>query len=226
MLICISFNPRTRDGRDSLFICTNDHLYGFQSTHPRWARHNPGQLSTWGRPVSIHAPAMGATEAIMTANAAIALFQSTHPRWARRFLTSKILINDGVSIHAPAMGATGHGFGLRIIAQSFNPRTRDGRDPLSGRQNLNFEQFQSTHPRWARQYLLRRWRWRGRFNPRTRDGRDHFYLRARNRLRGFNPRTRDGRDCPSSVPCLPWVYTLSYANQRQIFGKIFPIKME
>ena len=76
------FNPRAREGRDQ----------------------RGGLLRTCHAPVSIHAPARGATR-------------------KHGSLQSK----SKVSIHAPARGATAIG-SVRSNTQSFNPRAREGRD--------------------------------------------------------------------------------------------------
>ena len=97
----------------------------FQSTHPRWVRKT--SLSAMlASSVSIHAPALGAKNALTTVLAtdisfnprtrvgcefrqcaidqAALLFQSTHPRWVRT--DEKIILKArNVSIHAPALGA-------------------------------------------------------------------------------------------------------------------------
>ena len=79
----VGFNPRAREGRDSAWIdefCSviefqstrprgarpdaeraRDRAYTFQSTRPRGARPSPSCLLSAAFPVSIHAPARGAT---------------------------------------------------------------------------------------------------------------------------------------------------------------------
>ena len=78
-----SFNPRAREGRDDA----------------------PGMTAT-PSPVSIHAPARGATQIRPAASQRRDAFQSTRPRGARRRIAClKVCLRD-VSIHAPARGAT------------------------------------------------------------------------------------------------------------------------
>ena len=82
-VIEIGFNPRTRVGCDTLQATAYTITFEFQSTHPRGVR--PG--TPWGtrspEPVSIHAPAWGAT------------------------CDHRLRHQPGsVSIHAPAWGAT------------------------------------------------------------------------------------------------------------------------
>ena len=146
----------------------------FQSTHPRGVRHqgagepdhqaarfNPrtrvGCDVTLDRstvpppPVSIHAPAWGATSHAHPAKTCVSQFQSTHPRGVRlqRLCQRRhvrrvsihapawgatglawldIISSDLVSIHAPAWGATADLKLVRDGTLSFNPRTRVGCD--------------------------------------------------------------------------------------------------
>ena len=154
----------------------------FQSARPRWARRARAVRDLLHAPVSIRAPAMGATSCRRRPARASARFnprardgrdeqiwarpldplrfQSARPRWAR-------LARVGDELHHPG----------------FNPRARDGRD--------------ATAPRFreARQC----------FNPRARDGRDRCPRRPTPARSRFNPRARDGRDPPSpSFPARPF----------------------
>ncbi len=120
-----SFNPRARAGRDTIIMLIVP-AFRFQSTRPRGARRALDWLCYFIFPVSIHAPARGATINI----------------------TSKEEDNT-VSIHAPARGATTpnrcrrkdapfqstrprgarlSGVRLRLRLKRFNPRARAGRD--------------------------------------------------------------------------------------------------
>ncbi len=79
------FNPRARTGRD---LARESQATGpalFQSTRPHGARRRGSSRRACNAPVSIHAPARGAT---------------TYPLGPRR--------GSRVSIHAPARGATSH----------------------------------------------------------------------------------------------------------------------
>ena len=102
--------------------------------------------------VSIHAPARGATvgeyagrgrersfnpraregrdACISISSAMRSAFQSTRPRGARPFDEADALTAEEVSIHAPARGATKQSALAIILRCSFNPRAREGRDPL------------------------------------------------------------------------------------------------
>ena len=145
-----SFNPRTRVGCDVMVAVSPLMMVVFQSTHPRGVRRKSRQLwssvqvfqSTHPRgvrpvhavhaaphgPVSIHAPAWGATTLLETAVCGALMFQSTHPRGVRRATRRS----------------------RWCWRASFNPRTRVGCDassPGGGARNLT---FQSTHPRGVR----------------------------------------------------------------------------
>jgi len=78
-----SFNPRAREGRDGLISTIRARPMGF-NPRAREGRDFPFQCSIPLYPVSIHAPAKGAT-------------------WDKALDILEILV---VSIHAPAKGAT------------------------------------------------------------------------------------------------------------------------
>ncbi len=78
---------------------------GFRSTHPRGVRHRWVVFTRNYLPVSIHAPAWGATSRQCSSLAC----------WV-------------VSIHAPAWGATGHVGSGSQRRHGFDPRTRVGCD--------------------------------------------------------------------------------------------------
>ena len=122
----------------------------FQSTHPRGVRRRLHHIAVAASPVSIHAPAWGATYFILCS------------RVERR-----------VSIHAPAWGAT---FlqGLQLFGDSsFNPRTRVGCDWWRFSIMSPRTRFQSTHPRGVRLKTPQKtFCLVSSFNPRTRVGCD------------------------------------------------------
>ena len=102
------------------------------------------------RPVSIHAPARGATHIPASSTVYGCLFQSTRPHGARQMTVYVPITTCVVSIHAPARGATGQASLPFRSFRSFNPRARTGRDYRRGH---------STHVVIG-------------FNPRARTGRD------------------------------------------------------
>ena len=123
------------------------------------------------RPVSIHAPARGATSSARWPSSASARFQSTLPRGERPIQATDTSTSpqfqstlprgerqwpvvlqcglDGVSIHAPARGAT-HDGRRRRRGKCFNPRSRAGSDQLHTVMATRPRAFQSTLPRGER----------------------------------------------------------------------------
>ena len=130
------------------------------------------------------------------------LFQSTHPRGVRRDAAVDLLLEHLVSIHAPARGATPRKAGLPRRPECFNPRTREGCDPV--KRPLSGARTVSIHApaRGATQEWAVRLSRHQRFNPRTREGCDVFEPKIRRELKCFNPRTREGCDAIplASVP--------------------------
>ena len=159
-----SFNPRTRVGCDFPPSEGMRRYIGFQSTHPRGVRPAVRQGLAFGRHVSIHAPAWGATGRPR----AIGVWEqkvSIHaPAWGATDAQLPRVDQVRVSIHAPAWGAT---MTVRLPtgpSWSFNPRTRVGCDAL-----------------WT-QKRLRKW---PSFNPRTRVGCDFPPSEGMRRYIGF-----------------------------------------
>jgi len=112
-----SFNPRAREGRD---IIMRLKLFGNIGFNPRAreGRDIPGkEYSAWNK-VSIHAPAKGATPNSLSISQP-AMFQSTRPRRARPPGWTRSQLARQVSIHAPAKGATGKGIYMLMIVSSF-----------------------------------------------------------------------------------------------------------
>ncbi len=100
-----SFNPRSRTGSDT-------------------ARSS----SDWGEPVSIHAPARGATQPAKQWFITTSKFQSTLPHGERPLEPIETWSTPSVSIHAPARGATLLPGQTLDKSLCFNPRSRTGSD--------------------------------------------------------------------------------------------------
>ena len=175
------FNPRAREGRDSTRArCTRSsasfqstrprgarpdrvaefcRVVGFQSTRPRGARRRIDDRGVQSRVVSIHAPARGATS-----------------------ITDAVPFPAGVSIHAPARGATFCASSKNTRGIRFNPRAREGRDPISADWPATAAPVSIHAPaRGATRQC------------------PHFGLCPS----GFNPRAREGRDRPTHWMPLP-----------------------
>ena len=122
-----NFNPRSREGSDRNTPRTKNERRSFQSTLPRGERRlrllrrlptnshfNPRSREgsdvnvrpvRSSSPISIHAPARGATGSLC----------------GRSY-------KYNISIHAPARGATERGFSWLMSGINFNPRSREGSD--------------------------------------------------------------------------------------------------
>ena len=123
---------------------------GFRSTPPRGGRLTTGDKAGEPWPVSIHAPAWGATPswaaprpigrsfdprprvggdiARRQLRFAFVLFRSTPPRGGRHGACDALGCQGGVSIHAPAWGATLLSWSSGAPCSSFDPRPRVGGD--------------------------------------------------------------------------------------------------
>ena len=100
-----NFNPRSREGSDDKSTNRPCSYMEFQSTLPRRERRSCNHYKSALKPISIHAPAKGAT--ILNLKNAIAEYISIHApaKGATNIpYTTKMLAD--ISIHAPAKGAT------------------------------------------------------------------------------------------------------------------------
>ena len=120
----------------------------FQSTHPRGVRLKSFQVTTFAINVSIHAPARGATNALLSIFQ-LPQFQSTHPRGVRPDQHPQSITR--------VMFQSTHPRGVRrslpIYMEwgvCFNPRTREGCDGSDLTEFCHIRRFQSTHPRGVR----------------------------------------------------------------------------
>ena len=94
--------------------------------------------------ISIHAPVKGATGAVVAGKQAVRISIHAPVKGATKTTAHPRSIT-GISIHAPVKGATtgvcGHTHGMGY----FNPRSREGSDPIPA-QNCRRPGFQSTLP--------------------------------------------------------------------------------
>ena len=124
----VSFNPRAREGRDTIInaiICITSK---FQSTRPRGARQSALGILHRQRVVSIHAPARGATSKARDMCKATLSF-NPRAREGRDWYCAR---------YPSCVGC-------------FNPRAREGRDEMTSTDLSKSVLFQSTRPRGARQ---------------------------------------------------------------------------
>ena len=122
------FNPRPREGGDSHNEGPSSIIRGFQSTPPRRGRRQV-QCADWTMIiVSIHAPAKGATLLPLLNNQKHPGFQSTPPRRGRRGLVGSYRDDKPFQSTPPRRGRpTMEGHALNPF-RSFNPRPREGGD--------------------------------------------------------------------------------------------------
>ena len=138
-----------RGGRQGMTSCVSGVRAGF-NPRPRAGGDAVGRPEEHYGPVSIHAPARGATVWLPAGD--------------------RLTV---VSIHAPARGATAWWHGSTTTPARFNPRPRAGGDPRRRCRSSPASRFQSTPPRGGRPYQLAPIQDPiGRFNPRPRAGGD------------------------------------------------------
>ena len=132
--LCISFNPRTRMGCDSLFFlnviiqtCFNPRTRMGCDWRPAYARTIHISFNPRTR--------MGCDGNNFANNSSNLGFQSTHPHGVRPHRQRQCMRRN-VSIHAPAWGATVYWICVKLLLRSFNPRTRMGCDTMC-RQTLH-----------------------------------------------------------------------------------------
>ena len=145
------FNPRSREGSDSLSQNMQMHTLIFQSTLPRRERQSYEYRKKYNEYISIHAPAKGATCITFFSARAIS-FQSTLPR--RERLSSSLYRSGSsiISIHAPAKGATRYG-GWHTVQRFISIHAPAKGATLRERYTFLSRTFQSTLPRRERHWL-------------------------------------------------------------------------
>ncbi len=157
----VCFNPRSRVGSDQ---CPSLRLEGLAGFNPRsrvGSDLHPISPSLI-KPVSIHAPAWGATFFLLLIFS-LGRFQSTLPRGERRKKQGK---------HS-------------IKKTGFNPRSRVGSDLLSLTTRLKTPLFQSTLPRGERRLAESKSIIARSFNPRSRVGSDQLMMKVKPAYRKF-----------------------------------------
>ena len=143
-------------------------------------------------PISIHAPAKGATQKVWYPLRK-KLYFNPRSREGSDIDGESVPVITGISIHAPAKGATGklHPLWHRRKFQSTLPR----RERLNQHHWLLADlAFQSTLPRRERRRTDGSRRPRMYFNPRSREGSDAICTSSCIVIKNFNPRSREGSD--------------------------------
>ena len=189
----------------------------FQSTRPRGARHLEIVERVIPLVVSIHAPAWGATSAVMPSSDVVSCFNPRarvgRDRMRDRQHAGRACFNPRARVgrdHCKPCQTRGtHCFNPRarvgrdIVMNSrlrdvygFNPRARVGRDfdSLTGDEKHDVVSIHA--PAWGATRTGRsRIVFPIRFNPRARVGRDRGSNSTSCATSSFNPRARVGRDC-------------------------------
>ena len=131
----LNFNPRSREGSDDL--------------------HNCSRVAS--RPISIHAPARGATKMPPDLSSQYMAFQSTLPRGERLRAFEDFLCDREISIHAPARGATFSNAAQLKFQMQFQSTLPRGERLAGGIVEEHLVVFQSTLPRGERRKSICSW---------------------------------------------------------------------
>ena len=142
----LCFNPRSRTGSDQFPSICSSAIIPFQSTLPHGERRASAPDFRSPNPVSIHAPARGATEAIAFGLPPEPCFNPRSRTGSDAAAAATSRRHSAVSIHAPARGATPADCPSRTARRSFNPRSRTGSDPTAPAAVMPYSRFQSTLP--------------------------------------------------------------------------------
>ena len=168
---------------------------GFQSTLPRVERQRlflyldiPGNFNPRSRewsdplkvaplqviPISIHAPASGATD-IIGRDVRTVQFQSTLPRVERQLTILAYSFPCQISIHAPASGATVTSVNIKLSFHISIHAPASGATVNILKQNPNKVYFNPRSREWSDQESTDRVKCRTYFNPRSREWSDGIY---------------------------------------------------
>ena len=143
------FQSTSREGSDLIHTLSKIRLLRFQSTLPRRERPPPWLDTPPAIPISIHAPAKGATSKFLLIAFSLCVFQSTLPRRERR---KSLKQTESSEIFQSTLPRRERLETMKLIAMRgyFNPRSREGSDV-----NVMFKKKQGEY-----------------FNPRSREGSD------------------------------------------------------
>ena len=175
IICCSYFNPRSREGSDSIFYCWLLFFWQFQSTLPRRERRSDGlrvigrgdfnprsregsdPWSAWPcRPRSNFNPRSREGSDPAQAQGIVRRIISIHaPAKGATLKSADRSRRHAISIHAPAKGATRQSARCLDISNDFNPRSREGSD--------GYHRFPGRHA--------------DHFNPRSREGSDRVIWR-------------------------------------------------
>ena len=166
------FNPRTREGCDTVPGATVFAPSKFQPTHPRGVRPGVYPALSVSHSISTHAPARGATLVSLKSILRVKNFNPRTREGCDEIFTCSVR-----------------------RSRNFNPRTREGCDYFAPTFVPHSEPFQPTHPRGVRPAWQRIAGVFSVFQPtHPRGVRPRWGLGCQCRSRNFNPRTREGCD--------------------------------
>ena len=175
-----------------------DSAHKFQSAPPHGERRQPSARQIC--PVSIRAPARGATMPVSTATLAV-VFQSAPPHGERRRQGAG-RCSDSCFNPRPRTGSDCSKATACSASGGFNPRPRTGSDAAILQAFPLALWFQSAPPHGERRRALPQGVRACSFNPRPRTGSDRARRIHARVHRGFNPRPRTGSDASPSPPKL------------------------
>ena len=134
-----NFNPRSREGSDADKVTGETFSVDFNPRSREGSDFIRAIVASFTL-ISIHAPAKGATQELRP-EARLLQFQSTLPRRERPFSAVATKGGCAISIHAPAKGATGSKGTTENYYSDFNPRSREGSDPMRSRSVADVRHF-------------------------------------------------------------------------------------
>ena len=144
-------------------------------------------------PISIHAPAKGATYPCRCRHCAYII--SIHaPAWGATEVQKWLDIQKHYFNPRSRMGSDNTGRISCTHHQNFNPRSREGSDIMAVIIFTIAVKFQSTLPRRERLPFGETGKGILNFNPRSREGSDEPARACIHAARNFNPRSREGSD--------------------------------
>ena len=178
--------------------------------------------------ISIHAPARGATylfdlyrigklfqstlprgerRGMSSLRQPTCVFQSTLPRGERRRRGGAPSWSRDISIHAPARGATIWLLIFRPTVLYFNPRSREGSDPVAPRRKCSSSISIHAPARGATREIIKLLKAAGFQSTLPRGERLHGVER-KIALKNFNPRSREGSDERTLIAHHPFVISI------------------
>ena len=121
------FNPRSREGSDEFGLFMSRQEYNFNPRSREGSDDTAARIQERPAPISIHAPAKGATREVAKATKRNMNF-NPRSREGSDVPRGHLASGKRISIHAPAKGATLGDMPGIVPMEYFNPRSREGSD--------------------------------------------------------------------------------------------------